>query len=103
MRTCLLKICTSCWALLLAQRKLEIPVVKTIASRQEGLTKLKENIDIVLDRKITPEKRIYLLAERAYYLIQKKRMKDIRKEEFAKNCRGVQLRPFNLYSFIQQF
>jgi LAO/AO transport system kinase len=87
-----------------SNRDEEIPVVKTIASRQEGLKELKEKIDLVLKRRLTPEKRAYLLAERAYYLIQKKRMKDIRKdglrskieEEFNNGY-------FNLYSFIQQF
>lgn len=82
----------------------EIPVVKTIASRLEGLTTLKEKIDIVLERKLTPEKRLYLLAERAYYLIQKKRMKDIRKDELRRKiAEEYNFGQFNLYSFIQQF
>lgn len=87
-----------------SSRNEEIPVVKTIASRQEGLTELKEKIDLVLDRRQTPEKRIYLLAERAYYLIQKKRMKDIRKESLrSKIAEDFNKGTFNLYSFIQQF
>ncbi len=87
-----------------SSRDEEIPVVKTIASRQEGLTALKDKIDLVLQRKLTPEKRLYLLAERAYYLIQKKRMKDIRKEGLrSKIAEGYNNGHFNLYSFIQQF
>jgi LAO/AO transport system kinase len=85
-------------------RQEEIPVVKTIASRQEGLSELKDNIDHMLERKLTPEKRIYLLAERAYYLIQKKRMKDIRKEGLrSKIAEDYNNGLFNLYSFIQQY
>ena len=85
-------------------RDTEIPVVKTIASRQEGLQELKEKIDIVLSRNQTPEKRLYLLAERAYYLIQKRRMKDIRKEGLRyKIAEDYDKGNFNLYNFIQQF
>jgi len=87
-----------------SSRNEEIPVVKTVASHQEGLTALKEKIDIVLERKLTPEKRLYLLAERAYYLIQKKRMKDIRKDGLRRKIAEVYNNgQFNLYSFIQQF
>jgi LAO/AO transport system kinase len=87
-----------------SSRDEEIPVVKTIASRLEGLTTLKEKIDIVLERKLTPDKRLYLLAERAYYLIQKKRMKDIRKDGLRSKIAEVYNNGhFNLYSFIQQF
>ena len=87
-----------------SSRDEEIPVVKTIASRQEGLTALKDKIDLVLQRKLTPEKRLYLLAERAYYLIQKKRMKDIRKDGLRSKIAEVYNNGhFNLYSFIQQF
>jgi LAO/AO transport system kinase len=87
-----------------SSRNEEIPVVKTVASRQEGLTELKDKIDIVLARKLTPEKRLYLLAERAYYLIQKKRMKDIRKDGLrSKIAEHYNNGNFNLYSFIQQF
>ena len=83
---------------------MEIPVVKTIASRQEGLKELKEKIDLVLERQQTPEKRLYLLAERAYFLIQKKRMKDIRKDHLRSKIEEVFNKgTFNLYSFIQQF
>jgi LAO/AO transport system kinase len=87
-----------------SSRNEEIPVVKTVASSQEGLTELKDKIDIVLARKLTPEKRLYLLAERAYYLIQKKRMKDIRKDGLrSKIAEHYNNGNFNLYSFIQQF
>jgi LAO/AO transport system kinase len=81
-----------------------IPVVKTVASRQEGLKELKENIDLLLETKPTPKKRVYLLTDRAYYLIQKKRMKDIRKEELRNKIEEIYNKShFNLYSFVQQF
>ena len=87
-----------------SNRDEEIPVVKTIASRQEGLKELKEKIDLVLERRSTPEKRLYLLAERAYYLIQKKRMKDIRKEGLRSEIEEIFNKShFNLYSFVQQY
>ncbi len=81
-----------------------IPVVKTVASRQEGLKELKENIDQLLESESTPKKRVYLLTDRAYYLIQKKRMKDIRKDELRSKIEEIyNNNHFNLYSFVQQF
>lgn len=82
----------------------EIPVVKTIASRGEGLRDLKEKIDLILTRQQNTEKKFYLLAERAFFLIQKKRMKGISKEDLRTRITGeINKGVFNLYNFIQQY
>lgn len=82
----------------------EIPVVKTIASRGEGLRDLKEKIDLILTRQQNTEKKFYLLAERAFFLIQKKRMKGISKEDLRTRITGeINKGGFNLYNFIQQY
>lgn len=82
----------------------EIPVVKTIATQQNGAAELLEKIEGLLQQQHTNERRSWLLAEKAYYLIQQQRMKDVQK-----NAMKLQIEEelkkgsFNLYSFIQRF
>lgn len=82
----------------------EIPVVKTIATQQNGAAELLEKIEGLLQQQHANERRSWLLAEKAYYLIQQQRMKDVQK-----NAMKLQIEEelkkgsFNLYSFIQRF
>jgi LAO/AO transport system kinase len=55
-------------------------------------------------RKQKPEMHAHLLAERAYHLIQKKRMKDIQKDELRRRIvHALQAGDFNLYTFIDKY
>lgn len=82
----------------------EIPVVKTIATQQNGAAELLEKIELLLQHQHTNERRSWLLAEKAYYLIQQQRMKDVQK-----NAMKLQIEEemkkgeFNLYRFIQKY
>ena len=81
-----------------------LPVIKTIASRNEGLPALHAAIVSVLHSGQRSGRQLFLLAERAYHLIQKKRMKDIQKEELRSSIALLIDRgDFNLYSFIEKF
>ncbi len=62
-----------------SNRTNEIPIVKTIASQKNGTKNLLDTIIMQLKTNVNKRK-AWLLAEKAYYLIQKKRMKDINKE-----------------------
>ncbi len=77
-------------------------IVKTIASEKKGIEELKQKIKEVFTV-ISSEKKHLLLAEKAYQLIQSKRMKNINisilKEAILKNYSGN----FNLYEFIKKF
>lgn len=79
----------------------EIAIVKTIASQKEGIQTLLEKIIQHQQLIQTTDRKYWLLAEKAYHLIQQKRMKDIDKKalknELEKNHDN------NLYRFIQQF
>lgn len=80
-----------------------IHIVKTIAIQQAGILELMQEIKN-LTAKENAGKKIWLLAERAYYLIQKQRMKDIDKNELAKKLeQEAQVDTFNLYSFVKKF
>jgi LAO/AO transport system kinase len=79
----------------------EVPVVKTTASEKAGISELLDIILHQLQKAHLSDKRFWLLAERAYYLIQQKRMKDIDKSQLKKEIERVYDRGnFNLYQFI---
>ncbi|MFT3979008.1 MAG: methylmalonyl Co-A mutase-associated GTPase MeaB [Ferruginibacter sp.] len=78
----------------------EIPVLKTIASQKEGIEALKEKIDAAHLQK-SNDKKLWLLAEKAYHLIRNGRMKDISKKEL-KDAIAAQQKDFNLYRFVKE-
>src|SRR5688572_32917467 len=59
----------------------DIPVVNTIASQKKGIGELYEAMKGRFKHTQTTEKKYRLLAEKAYHLLQKHRMKDVRKDE----------------------
>ncbi|CAN5839497.1 hypothetical protein BH10BAC2_BH10BAC2_34680 [soil metagenome] len=83
----------------------EIPVIKTVAEKHEGIALLYESVMKLLIEKNISEKKYRLLAERAYQLIQSKRMNDIHKEELFRRIMidMEQQKHFNLYRFIKNF
>jgi LAO/AO transport system kinase len=77
-----------------------IPVIKTIASRSEGIGDLTAAIDqlAVLENR----RRSFLLGEKAWKLIQQKRMKDVDKKKLFEDIEAASRMPdFNLYSFVE--
>ncbi len=54
-----------------------IPVIKTIATKQEGIDSLSEKIQEHTNLKVVNEKRSVLLAQKVFRLIQKRKMKDV--------------------------
>lgn len=82
----------------------EIPVIKTVATQREGTAELAEKIEAHLMQIKENDRQYWLLAERAYHLIQKKRMKDINKAQLKEKIRElVNTRQFQLYSFIKNY
>lgn len=81
-----------------------VPVIKTVASSKEGIAELMEAIMQEGADWHNSNKKIWLLAERAYELIQRKRMKDVDKQMLKESIEAlVKQGDFNLYRFIQQF
>ncbi len=82
----------------------EIPVVKTIATQQNGAAELLEKIELLLQHQHTNERRSWLLAEKAYYLIQQQRMKDVQKNAMKQLIEEeIKKGDFNLYRFVKRF
>ena len=82
----------------------EIPIIKTIASQKEGVTKLLDAINKRFDEQqvTSNDKRSWLLAEKAFHLIQQKRMADVSKAAL-KNKIETAGKGFNLYQFINNY
>jgi LAO/AO transport system kinase len=59
-------------------------------------------IDNILQQQNINDKKTWLLAEKAYYLIQQKKMKQVTKQQL-KNDIAAEGENFNLYSFIKNY
>ncbi len=79
----------------------EIPVIKTIALQKEGIDELK-NAVVLHGISKNNDKKLWLLTEKAYQLIQTKRMKAINKNELKEKIRN-EGDDFNLYHFIANY
>jgi LAO/AO transport system kinase len=83
----------------------EIPVIKTTATEQQGIKELAGAIEQFLkEQKILPDKRIHLLTEKSWQLIQAKRMKNMDRNKLkAALATALSQEDFNLYAFVEEF
>ncbi len=82
----------------------KIEVLKTVASKKEGIVELSELIKKHQAYKAVTDRKIWLLAKRAYQLIQQKRMRDIDKDGLRISLENVIQSPnFNLFRFAQKY
>ena len=85
---------------MLHQRKVAIPVFKTVADKNEGIDDLLKWVESFVPAKNNLKPHLY--AEKAFRLIQNFRMKDMRKEELQLLIsREMASADFNLYKFVQ--
>jgi len=79
------------------------PVVSCIASQDKGTSELSDKINSFLSS-TENEKRIHLLAEKAYRLIAKERMKDVDKTVLDRILKEQMMKKdFNLYRFVRDY
>ena len=78
-----------------------IPVFKTVAHQSEGIKELIQEIKSV--SVINNHRKPYLLAEKAWRLIQNFRMKDLKKDKLQQEIAEAYQVGFNLYRFIEKF
>jgi LAO/AO transport system kinase len=82
----------------------EVPVLKTIAAEKKGVRELLDALLHQLKMAHLTDKRFWLLAEKAFYLIEKNRMKDIDKSALKKQIEKIYPRGnFNLYRFVANY
>lgn len=80
----------------------EVQVVKTIASKNEGIENVKIAIEAIFIAQKINDRKVWLLTERAYYLLQKEKMKGIDKAFLRKRIESEKS-DFNLYKFLANF
>lgn len=79
-------------------------VVKTVASRGEGIDELVDALKLQLMHGGNNSRRDLLLAEKAFRLIQTERMKSVDKKELLEKLRAkINSDDFNLYQFIEKY
>lgn len=83
-------------------KQVPVPVIKTVALQKKGIDELFKAILQNISHQKTNDKKYWLLTEKAYYLIQQKKMAGISKAVL-KNKIELAGVDFNLYRFIQQF
>ena len=86
----------------LSGNRKEVKVIKTIASQKKGIEELFTHMLQELELKKNNTKHLWLITERAYFLIQKNRMKDISKDNLYEAIKNAG-NDFNLYRFVSDF
>src|SRR5690606_31192262 len=87
-----------------AGKKLEIPVIKTVATENTGIEKLAEAIKTCLSTELSSERKLLLLAEKCWQIISARRMKGISRNEILALLREHVNDPkFKLYNFVERF
>ncbi|HTN45439.1 MAG TPA: methylmalonyl Co-A mutase-associated GTPase MeaB [Flavipsychrobacter sp.] len=83
----------------------EIPVFKTIATTQDGVTEVAAGIEkLLMAGNGLNEKKLHFLTEKAWQLIVKSRMKDLSKMQlFSEIERALKAHDFSLYHFIGRY
>ena len=82
----------------------ETPVIQTIATEKKGIDKLLEKIVLHQQTLRSNEKKIAALADKAYVLIQQKRMRDVNRQQLSQQLRDAfESKDFNLYTFVEKF
>ena len=81
-----------------------ITVLKTVASRKEGVAELFKAVLNHLATAEMPEKKYQLLAQRVYHIIRDKRMKDVDMEGLVSKIKSsYEQQDFNLYKLVQAY
>jgi len=83
-------------------KNITIPIIKTVATTKQGINELYDAIVNQIAHSKLNEKRSWLLAEKAFFLISQKRMKGIDKNELKKEI-TKEGKGFNLYEFIKGY
>jgi len=84
------------------KQEIPVPVLKTSAMLKQGIEELFHAIKLNLQQQTVNDKRFWLLAEKACYLIQQKKMARINKEELKDKLEAAG-KDVNLYSFIKNY
>lgn len=82
------------------KKQIAIPILKIIALQKEGVHDLYEKITAQQQSLQSSDKKYWLLAERAYILIQQRRMRGVSKKALLERIKEQAGNDFNLYRFV---
>ncbi|MBS1589555.1 MAG: methylmalonyl Co-A mutase-associated GTPase MeaB [Bacteroidetes bacterium] len=83
---------------------IEIPVVKVVATDNLGVEELAEKIDHFFVQVHNTDRKLQMLTEKAWQLIQKRQMKKYHRQALMEELKVQLLSPqFNLYAFIDDY
>lgn len=85
-----------------SNHKEEVPVLKTVASQAEGIHEVLEAMNTILSEQRINDRHDWLMAERAWHLIQQKKMEGIDKKSLKEKIAAIG-KDFNLYRFIKNY
>lgn len=81
-----------------------IPIIRTVASQNVGITELYDDIQNFKTDKFRNEKKVSLLVEKAYHIIRNRRMKGVNKTELQRLIESrLSDKNFNLYSLAKEY
>ncbi len=82
----------------------EVPILKTVASQNKGITDLFQAIKNHLESNAGNEKQMLLLAEKAYWLIKSRRMRGVNKSELLNLIKKrLNDQTFNLFKLAKEY
>ncbi|MFN3445656.1 MAG: methylmalonyl Co-A mutase-associated GTPase MeaB, partial [Bacteroidia bacterium] len=82
----------------------EAPVVRTVATKNEGLSELLVAIEKHHQHGFSSNKKVHLMAEKAMMLIRNLRTKDISFETIEQELQQLMAdKNFNLYQYVSKF
>ncbi len=86
-----------------SRKSMPVPILQTIATQATGVDELANTLDTLQRSAVSTEKRSWLLAEKAYQLIQHKRMHDVSKSSLRQEIsKALEQQDFNLYRFVAE-
>lgn len=81
-----------------------IPILKTISTEKKGIEELFSNILSILGKQRNMNRKAWLLMERAYRIIQERRMKDIDKNDLLQTIyKRLPSQAINLYQLVKAY
>jgi LAO/AO transport system kinase len=86
-----------------AKKQTKVEVVKTTATSRLGVEALYSKILSHLQTVHTTDKKYWLLADRAFMLIQQKKMRGITKKQLFEQIKMRTGNHFNLYAFVENY
>jgi LAO/AO transport system kinase len=86
-----------------SRKNTTIPILQTVATKAEGVAALAATLEALQQSAVSPEKKSWLMAEKVYQLLQRKRMGNISRASLQQRVSEAMLQEdFNLYRFVAQ-